>query len=63
MRYPSIDKLLELVDSKYSLVLISAERAKNIEQHSPLLIEKPRSKKPIGISLEEIYAGKLEKNS
>jgi DNA-directed RNA polymerase subunit omega len=61
MRNPSIDKLLDIVDSKYKLVLLAAKRAKNIEQESPILITKPRSKKPVGISLEEIMADKLQK--
>lgn len=60
MRYPSIDSLLDIVSSKYNLVLIVAKRAKHIEQNHPLLVENPRSKKPVGIALEEIYAGKLK---
>lgn len=61
MRYPSIDKLLEIVDSKYKLVLVAAQRAKQIDAKEPLLIEKPFSYKPIGIALEEIIAEKLKK--
>ena len=34
MRYPSIDKLLEKVDSKYKLVYISSKRAKIIESEA-----------------------------
>lgn len=61
MRYPSIDNLLEIVDSKYELALIAAKRARQIYSKEPLLIEKPFSQKPIGIALEEIIAGKLKK--
>ena len=42
MRYPSIDKLLEKVDSKYKLVYISSKRAKIIESEEYLAIENPR---------------------
>jgi len=60
MRYPSIDTLLQTVKSKYNLCLIVAERGRQLEAHAPILIEKPRSKKPIGIALEEILEGKLK---
>lgn len=59
MRYPSIDTLLTIVDSKYNLCLIAAKRAKRLEEQTPILIEKPRSKKPVGIALEEILESKL----
>lgn len=61
MRYPSIDKLLEIVDSKYRLALVASKRAQQIEAKEPLYIEKPFSKKPVGIALEEIAEGKLIK--
>ena len=32
LRYPSIDDLLEVVDSKYKLAYIAAKRAKIIKQ-------------------------------
>lgn len=59
MRYPSIDKLLTIVDSKYKLVLLSSIRAKSIEQGSPEQIEDPKCYKPVGIALEEIIEDKL----
>ena len=33
MIYPSIDKLLNIVDSKYKLVHIAADRAKVMKEH------------------------------
>ncbi len=60
MRYPSIDKLLAKVDSKYKLVLLSSIRAKEIEQGSPKQIEKNKCEKPVGIALEEILADKVD---
>jgi len=59
MRHPSIDKLLEIVDSKYQLVLITSKRAKDIEQGAKTLLENSQSVKPVGITLEEIVEGKL----
>ncbi|MDF2699368.1 MAG: rpoZ [Haloplasmataceae bacterium] len=60
MRYPSIDKLLEVVDSKYKLSILAAKRARQIEAGSKVQMDKPRSVKPVGIALEEILAGKLD---
>lgn len=62
MRYPSIDKLLEIIDSKYKLAIISAKRARDIEQGSKAQLDKAQlhSSKPVGIALEEIYEDKLE---
>ncbi len=61
--YPSIDRLLEKVDSKYSLVTIAAKRAHDFEEEPgkvirPLLDEY-KSYKNVGRALEEIAAGEL----
>ena len=60
MRYPSIDKLLEKVDSKYKLVYISSKRAKIIEEENYLAIENPRCVKAVGQALEEILEDKVK---
>lgn len=60
MRYPSIDKLLSKVDSKYKLALLSAKRAKEIEQGSPTQFEDHICYKPVGIALEEILEDKID---
>ena len=59
MRYPSIDKLLEKVDSKYKLVYISSKRAKIIESEDYVAIENPRCVKSVGQALEEILEDKV----
>ena len=51
MIYPSIDKLLNIVDSKYKLVHIAADRAKVMKE------EEYVSKKEIGRALEEVEKG------
>jgi DNA-directed RNA polymerase subunit omega len=53
MLYPSIDKLMEKTDSKYSLVVLAAKRARQLLDHNEPLL-KPVSKKPVGVALEEI---------
>lgn len=63
MRYPSIDKLVTITHSKYRLVVGAAKRAKALERREnpePQLIDNPRSKKAIGVALEEVLAGKIE---
>lgn len=57
MIYPSIDKLLTIVNSKYALVYIAAGRSKQMIKTG--YYQKPvnqyKSKKEIGRALEEVY--------
>ena len=57
--YPSIDKLLNLINSKYELVHIAASRSRDIKHNSNLQMpkDKYKSKKNIGKALEEIAQG------
>lgn len=59
MIYPSIDKLLNIVDSKYKLVHIVADRAKVMKAHKHFQISENdyKSRKEIGRALEEIDKG------
>lgn len=62
MIYPSIDKLLTIVDSKYKLVHVASIRSKDI-MSSGYLQMKPSeyvSKKAIGRSLEELEKGYIK---
>lgn len=61
MIYPSIDKLLNIVDSKYELVHIAARRSKQISKDGYLQLPESsyKSKKNIGRALEEIAEGKI----
>ena len=56
MIYPSIDKLLTIVDSKYALVYIVSNRSKQMQKTK--FYQKPineyKSKKEIGRALEEV---------
>ncbi len=59
MIYPSIDKLLNIVDSKYKLVHIAANRSKEITETGHLQMDENKyvSVKNIGRALEEIAEG------
>lgn len=59
MIYPSIDKILNIVDSKYALVYIAANRSKEMikNNHYQLPEKDYKSTKSIGRALEEVYEG------
>ena len=59
MIYPSIDKLLNIVDSKYKLVHIAADRAKVMKEYKHCQMPESEyvSKKEIGRALEEVEKG------
>jgi len=59
MLYPSIDSLLDIIDSKYSLVSIAAKRARMMQQEKDYRLSKYVSHKYVGKALEEIYKGEL----
>jgi len=59
MLEPSIDNLQEKIDSKYSLVTISARRARDLQDGASALIEEPKSHTYVGVALEEIYDQKI----
>ena len=57
--YPSIDKILNIVDSKYALVYIVSDSAKQITRtgYYQMPIKEYKSSKNIGRALEEVYNG------
>lgn len=57
--YPSIDKLLNIVDSKYQLVHIAARRSREMSRTDfyQMPINKYKSSKNIGRALEEVAEG------
>ena len=59
MIYPSIDKLLNVINSKYELVHIAANRSREMTETSNYQMkeEQYKSKKNIGKALEEVAAG------
>lgn len=59
MIYPSIDKILNIVDSKYALVYVAAERSKQMTKtgYYQKPIKEYKCQKEIGRALEEVYDG------
>ena len=59
MLFPSIDKLLNIVDSKYKLVHIAADRSKQMleNKHFQMKESEYSNKKEIGRALEELEKG------
>lgn len=55
MLYPSIDKLLLKVDSKYSLVVAASKRARSIRDGAKSEMRTHKSYKQVGFALEELY--------
>ncbi len=66
MIYPSIDKILNVVDSKYALVYVVSQRSKEMTRtkHYQMPESKYKSSKNIGRALEEVYENliHIEKN-
>ncbi len=58
MIYPSLDHLLKKVDSKYTLVVLTARRAREIVGgDAPMVVCK--SNKAVTVALQEIGEGKI----
>ena len=62
MNYPSIDKLLNVVSSKYELVHIAARRSKEMakDEHYQLRENEYKCTKNIGRALEEVLEGQIK---
>lgn len=59
MIYPSIDKLLDVVDSKYILVHVISKRSKQLLENKALQMKENKysNKKELGRALEELDNG------
>ncbi|MDR0271063.1 DNA-directed RNA polymerase subunit omega [Paenibacillus sp.] len=55
MLYPSIDEMMNKVDSKYSLVVAASRRARQLREGEKAVLKYPKSHKFVGVALEEIY--------
>ena len=58
MIYPSVDQLLQNVDSRYSLVIMAAKRARQLRERL-LDKEDPGFIKEVTAALEDIAVGKI----
>ena len=59
MKKISVDELIGMVDSRYSLVTIVSRWARQIIDGSDILVRTPTSK-PVAIAIEEFYDGKYQ---
>ena len=59
MLYPSIDKILTKVESKYLLITVVSKRSKQMLEHNHFQMAESDyiNKKPLGRALEEIDKG------
>ncbi len=72
MLHPSYGDLMEavnsevedgeapVVNSRYSIVLATAKRARQIISGSTPLLEKTKEKKPLAVAIDELYKGELK---
>ena len=62
MLYPSIDKLLNIVDSKYILVHVASIRSKQMLENNHFQMKESdyKNKKELGRALEEVEAGLIK---
>ncbi len=58
MLKPSIDELVQIAGSRYSLVIITSKRARKLIEGELPMIETPYSK-PVSIAVREMYNGKF----
>ncbi|MFD1126155.1 DNA-directed RNA polymerase subunit omega [Lentilactobacillus raoultii] len=58
--YPSVDKLLDKIDSRYSLIMLASKRAHELDAGAKPLLDSYKSKKSVGKAFEEIAAGVLK---
>lgn len=57
--YPSIDKLLDQIGSRYSLAVLSAKRAHELDDGDEEMLASYQSPRSVGQALEEIAADKI----
>ncbi|MBN2260996.1 MAG: DNA-directed RNA polymerase subunit omega [Clostridiales bacterium] len=56
---PSIDQLLDIIDDRYSLVIATSKRARQLVENEQLK-EINTLNKPVSIAAKEIYTGKVK---
>lgn len=56
---PSLEDLKEQADSPFTIIVMAAKRARNLNQGGKDLLDNYKGNKPVTKSLEEIEAGKI----
>ena len=60
MRYPSIDDLLKVIDSKYKLAYVASKTAKLIEKYKNIELTNVKCQKSVGQAREEVINGHVK---
>lgn len=60
MIYPPINELMDKVDYRYTLVMETAKRARQLVSGDARLIDRTDEMKPVSIAVQEIYEDKIE---
>ncbi len=58
--FGDLDRLLEHVDSKFSLVNVVTKRAKQLNNGAPALTDRVNPNKPVSTALNEVAIGKIQ---
>ncbi len=58
--FGDLDRLLDQVDSKFSLVSVVSKRAKQLNNGAPPLTEAVNPNKPVSTALNEVAVGKIQ---
>ena len=58
MMYPSVDSLTEKYDSKYTIAVAAAKRARQLVEGAKELVD-VKTKKPVSLALFELDAQKI----
>ncbi len=58
MIYPSINKLMKNIDSRYTLVIVAAKRARRLIDGEPKMVD-CNSEKSVTVAIYEIKEGKV----
>lgn len=56
----SEDDTIPVVSSRYSIVMATSHRARQIVDGDEILIDNVEDKKPLSIAVDEIYQGKVK---
>lgn len=59
MLNPSVNDLVEIVGSKYTLIVLAAKRAREVNLGAIPTVDMPDSNKAVSIATREIYEGKI----
>lgn len=54
MLYPSVNEIRKKADSRYTLVILAAKRARDIVEGKPALLEEYDLERPVSIAAKEI---------